>query len=87
MCPHCRQRGITLSGRLVLGPSGTIDCAKCNKAVGNDPDRVLTAAFPAVASFFGSFFVSSLMAHVLVIVPGVGLSVVLLLTYAKLLRR
>jgi hypothetical protein len=86
-CPHCRQPGITLTGRLFLGPSGTTDCTKCNKAVGADPDRVISAAAPAVASFFGSFFVSSLMAHVLVIVPGIVLSVVMLLTYATLVRR
>jgi hypothetical protein len=86
-CPHCSQPGITLTGRLFLGPSGTTDCTKCDKPVGADPDRVFTAASPAVASFFGSFFVSSVTAHVLVIVPGVVLSVVLLLTYATLVRR
>ncbi len=86
-CPHCRERGISLVGRLFLGPAGTTDCARCGKAVGADPDRVYTSAAPAVAAFFGSFFVSSLQAHVLVLVPGMLLSVLLLLTYATLVKR
>ena len=86
-CPHCRARGVTLAGRLFLGPSGTTDCTRCGKAVGADPDRIYTAAAPAVASFFGSFLVSSVQAHVLVFAPGIALSVLLLLTYVTLVRR
>lgn len=85
-CPHCRQRGIPPMRRLLLGPAGTTDCVRCGEAVGADPDRVYTCAAPAVAAFFGSFFVSSLQAHVLVLVPGILLSV-LLLTYATLVKR
>ena len=86
-CPHCRQRGISLTGRLFLGPNGTTDCAKCGEAVGADPDRLYSAAGPLVASFFGSFFVSTLQAHVLVFVPGIVLSLVMLLTYVRLVPR
>ena len=87
VCPHCRQPGISTLSRLFLGPRGTTDCTKCGKAVGADPDRVLTAAAPAVTGFFASFLVSSVLAHVLLIVPGIVLSVVMLLTYVTLVRR